>query len=81
MPKFESLKPVGIMVSTLSLQVRVVGSNPVMVHFYSSCFCFSPPPPPHTVTNKFNADVSIHNHDYLEIVDIIVYFLKQLLES
>ena len=39
MPKFESLRPVGVMAGTLSLQVTDSGSNPVLVHFQSSCAC------------------------------------------
>ena len=33
MPKFESLRPVGVMISTLGFQVRDAGSNTVLVHF------------------------------------------------
>ena len=34
---FENLRPIGVIVrSTLGLQVRDAGSNPVLVHFHSS---------------------------------------------
>ena len=42
MPKCENLRPVGVMVNTLSLQVRDSGTNPLPVHFQSSCACLDP---------------------------------------
>ena len=51
MVKSESLRPVGVLFSTLDLHVRHAGSNPVLVHFHSSCACLYTPPPPHPPTD------------------------------
>ena len=42
MPKFESLRPLGVMVSTLGLQVIDGGSNSVLIHFHSGDACLDP---------------------------------------
>ena len=37
MPKFESLRPVGVMARTLGLSVRDTGSNQIVAIFHNSC--------------------------------------------
>ena len=42
MPKFESLKPAGVMASKLSFHVKDAGSSAVLVYLQSYCACIGP---------------------------------------
>ena len=42
MRNFESLRPVAVLVSSVGLQVRDAGLNPVLIHFHRSCACSDP---------------------------------------
>ena len=42
MPKFESLRPVGLMVRTLASKVRDADSNPVLANPHNSCAFLDP---------------------------------------
>ena len=70
MPKFESLRPVGVMASTVGfVQEKNVGYNPEVVSFHSSCAFLEPPPPPPlpTLTYMFTITASNFNREHSKI--------------